>query len=159
MTNEKCGEMAFPFHLESATVDGQQVVTVTGEIDMSVADEFEQALVAAVAAMPPGGLVAVDLEKVGFFGSSATRALVRGAEVAQDADVGMHVTASRIVRAVLEIVGVGPASHPAISLGEAQEAAGTRDVAPRLRREWRVNLVPVTRPTRGPGGHAGTAPG
>jgi anti-anti-sigma factor len=152
--------MVLPFHLEACTVDGQQVLTVSGEIDTAVADLFEHALLAAVAATPPGGVLALDMEKVDFFGSCAARTLVLAAAAAAAGGTGLLVTASRVVRRVLEIVCVDSASFPALSLVESPEpAADRRDVAPRIRRDWRVNLSAAARQTRRPGGHAGTAPG
>ena len=91
---------ADPVFAATADVDGGHVtVVVTGEVDMSTADQMFRA------ATPDGASRAsLDLRAVTFFDSAAIHALIRLADRYQDA---LDVTPSRPVRRVLDISGLG----------------------------------------------------
>lgn len=105
--------MAQPFHLDASTAGGWQVLAASGEIDLSVSRIFERALLAALAATPRGGVMAVDMTMVEFFDSSATRALAHAARAAEATNATLHVSASPVVWRILDITGIYalPAFH------------------------------------------------
>ena len=68
--------MATPLELSTrAGADGIPVVTVAGEIDMSNADRFRDALGLAAAAAADGGSFVVDLTGVEYLDSAGVHAL------------------------------------------------------------------------------------
>ena len=89
--------------------DGVTVVTVAGEVDMTVSPQFEQTLLDAAGAggAPP---VVVDLEAVRFLDSSGVHALVKGYHAANNAGGSLVVrNATGVVARVLYITGVAGA--------------------------------------------------
>ena len=94
------GDAADPVFAATADLHGGQVtVVVTGEVDMSTADEMFRA------ATPEGATRAsLDLRAVTFFDSAAIHALIRLSDRYPGA---LHVTPSRPVRRVLDISGLG----------------------------------------------------
>lgn len=70
--------MTVPLHITTGlTADGRPRLTVTGEIDLSNADEFRERLAAAVA---PEGRLLVDLTRVDYLDSAGLAALFVHAE-------------------------------------------------------------------------------
>jgi anti-anti-sigma factor len=90
---------AEPVFAATAELDGAHVtVVVTGEVDMSTADQMFRAATPAGAAR-----ASLDLRGVTFFDSAAIHALIRLSDRYPDA---LDVTASRPVRRVLDISGL-----------------------------------------------------
>lgn len=95
-------DQAGPESVFSATaevIDGRVTVRVSGEVDMSTADAMFQA-----AARADAGAATLDLRAVSFFDSAAIQALVR---LAERYPAGFDVFASKPVRRVLDIAGLG----------------------------------------------------
>jgi anti-sigma B factor antagonist len=61
------------FHVETRGDNGQQVITLTGELDIAGAGDFEHAIAEALRA---GGPVTVDLSALEFIDSSGLRVLL-----------------------------------------------------------------------------------
>ncbi|MBR7835759.1 STAS domain-containing protein [Actinospica durhamensis] len=108
--------MAGGFAIQHILIEGRPALVLTGELDLCVAEEFERALLAALAAREAGGDLALDMEKVDFFDSSGLHALLRGARVAAESDTCLCVLASPAVTRVFDLAGVNPRSVPAIRL-------------------------------------------
>jgi anti-sigma B factor antagonist len=86
--------------------DGTWYVTVSGEIDMTTADEFQEGLLQAIDGAT-GGVVVVDMSGVRFGDSSCLNALVAAHEIAQRRGVAFRVGRySPQFRPVLEITGL-----------------------------------------------------
>jgi anti-anti-sigma factor len=86
--------------------DGRDVLHVSGEIDLQVADELREAGLAAAAADG----VAIDLSQVSFIDSSGLAALIEINNATQDAGQQLTlVNPSRTVRRILEITGLNSA--------------------------------------------------
>lgn len=76
-----------------------------GELDLSVASEFEQEIIRSLDRASEG--VSIDLTDVSYLDSSSVRALLRASEAAEDNGKKLQVTgASGITRRVLELTGV-----------------------------------------------------
>jgi anti-sigma B factor antagonist len=92
--------------VETRVVDDVCVVALTGEIDMSTADEVERALTETIRTATLRRMHA-DLSSVEFLDSSGLRALLRSKEAAVDARIDFAVTnfSPRIER-VLRTVGL-----------------------------------------------------
>jgi anti-anti-sigma factor len=83
--------------------DGRDVLHVSGEIDLQVADELRGAGLAAVSADG----VAIDLSEVTFIDSSGLAALIEINNVTQSAGQRLTlVSPSRTVRRILELTGL-----------------------------------------------------
>jgi anti-anti-sigma factor len=90
---------------ERAEHAGQAVLAVTGEIDLSVAGRFAQALESLVNDTKGSGLV--DLSGVGFLDSSGVRELLKAKNAARAAGGELLLLSpSPTCRRVLEISGV-----------------------------------------------------
>ena len=90
---------------EQSERDGRAVLTVAGEIDLSVAARFGQALEALVA--DSAGAGGVDLSGVAFIDSSGIRELLKARGAAQTAGGELLLlNPSTACRRVLEISGV-----------------------------------------------------
>lgn len=82
------------------------MLTVTGEIDLSTADELQSALDAALGAQDTSEVV-VDLAEVGFLDSAGLRVLVSGQRTAEERSLGFRVTGAQPrVRKVIAITGL-----------------------------------------------------
>lgn len=84
---------------------GGQTVTGVGEIDITTARQFDDAL--SEAARCADGRLWVDLTGVTYFGSEGVRTIVRALELARTRDVQVSVSCSPQVRRVLEVTGLG----------------------------------------------------
>ena len=85
--------------------DGQLVLAVSGEIDLSVAGRFGRELETLVA--DSGGTAGVDLSAVAFIDSSGIRELLKARSAAQTAGGDLVLlNPSTACRRVLEISGV-----------------------------------------------------
>jgi anti-anti-sigma factor len=86
--------------------DGEVRVTLTGEVDLAVADELHGWLTAA-AGDHPGRPVVVDMSAVTFIDSSGIRAFVRARADVTAAGCGMRlVNTAGMARRVLQVAGV-----------------------------------------------------
>ncbi len=85
--------------------DGGQTVRGVGEIDLTTAREFDDALLDA--ARCADGRLWVDLTGVTYFGSEGVRTIVRALELARTREVQMSVSCSPQVRRVLDVTGLG----------------------------------------------------
>lgn len=86
--------------------EGSVVLSVTGEIDLSTADELQNALDGALDATGTTE-VCVDLTDVGFLDSAGLRVLVSGQRVAEERGLGFRVTGAQPrVRKVIAITGL-----------------------------------------------------
>ena len=105
--------MATPLELSTpAGADGIPVVTVAGEIDMSNADRFRDAL--ALAAAADGGAFVVDLTGVEYLDSAGVHALFAHAS-------RIRLIAGPLLEPVLTISGLaGITSMGGVSAGEPQ---------------------------------------
>ena len=84
---------------------GVRVLKLEGELDLSVATEFEQEIIRSLDRAADG--VCIDLTDVSYLDSSSVRALLRASEAAEDSGKKLQVTgASGITRRVLELTGV-----------------------------------------------------
>jgi anti-sigma B factor antagonist len=84
---------------------GVRVLKLEGELDLSVASEFEQEIIRSLDRASEG--VCIDLTDVSYLDSSSVRALLRASEAAEDSGKKLQVTgASGITRRVLELTGV-----------------------------------------------------
>ena len=106
--------MATPLELSTqAGADGIPVVTAAGEIDMSNADRFRDALALAAAAAD-GGAFAVDLTGVEYLDSAGVHALFAHAS-------RIRLIAGPLLEPVLTISGLaGITSMGGVSAGEPQ---------------------------------------
>jgi anti-sigma B factor antagonist len=92
--------VATPLELSTrASADGIPVVTVAGEIDMSNADRFRDALGLAAAAAADGGWFVVDLTGVEYLDSAGVHALFAHAS-------RIRLIASPLLEPVLTISGL-----------------------------------------------------
>ena len=93
--------------LRVATRDGQGTseVTVTGEVDVTNAGDFERALVDAVDRAD--AVVTLDLRGVDYLGSDGVRGLMHAHRLASERGVRWEVSASEIVHRALETAGLG----------------------------------------------------
>jgi len=84
---------------------GVHVLKLEGELDLSVAVDFERELIQSLGRAPVG--VCIDLTDVSYLDSSSVRALLRASEAADDTGKKLQVTgASGVTRRVLELTGV-----------------------------------------------------
>ncbi len=89
--------------------DGTVVVRVAGEVDLTVTEELEQSLIAALR-LPGARRVVVDLADLRFLDSSGVHALVKGYLAAMDAGLPYLVrSANGMVDRVLRLTGVAEA--------------------------------------------------
>jgi anti-sigma B factor antagonist len=84
---------------------GAAQLTVVGEIDLGVADEFRRALIGAVEAATTAA--SVDLTGVTFFNSTGIAVLLEGRRAAGKRGVRLVIEPGSAVRRVLELVGLG----------------------------------------------------
>jgi len=86
------------------------LVVVSGEVDLSTAREFRDALLDAVARAAAD--IVVDMRDVGYLDSTGVHALLDAAEAARGADVALRVAHPQTaVRRVLELSGVTDVVH------------------------------------------------
>jgi anti-anti-sigma factor len=86
--------------------EGSVVLSVTGEIDLSTADELQTALDSALEAADTTEVV-VDLSEVGFLDSAGLRVLVSGQRAAEERELGFRVSGAQPrVRKVIAITGL-----------------------------------------------------
>jgi anti-anti-sigma factor len=84
---------------------GLRVLKLEGELDLSVASDFEREVIQSLDRADDG--VCIDLTDVSYLDSSSVRALLRAAEAASDSGKQLKVTgASGVTRRVLELTGV-----------------------------------------------------
>lgn len=93
--------------ITTTTTDAGALLRVTGEVDVSCADELRQAIDAAIAAGVAGGELVVDLAEVPYIDSTGIGVLVGAAHRALEAG-GTLVVAhpQRNVARVLGLLGV-----------------------------------------------------
>jgi anti-sigma B factor antagonist len=107
------------FGLVTEPVDSATVLTVSGEVDMGTAPDFEEELARAVDQGLGGGLV-VDLSNVSFIDSTGLNALVRALErqrlsggslalVTDDSRVAMMLEVTRLDRVLARYGTLGEA--------------------------------------------------
>ncbi len=81
------------------------VLTVSGEVDLVTADDFEAQLKSVL--NPPNEVVILDMSDVKFFSSAGLSVLLAGAESAESSGISFRlVTTERVVLRPLEITGV-----------------------------------------------------
>lgn len=100
------GKLTTPLEFGTSVTDGQRILTVTGELDMSVSARFEQALLEAVAATRPGGALVVDLSGVQFIDVSSLRAFLRAAHSAQVGHIHFRLATSPVVDRVFDVFAI-----------------------------------------------------
>lgn len=112
-----------PFEVESQELDGIQVFTVRGELDMSTAPELEQKLESALA--DPSSSIVLDLCACEFIDSTGIALIVRAWQQL-DRDAGgegegrvVLCSHNHQVRRLLEITGV----ENSISMHEQRDSA------------------------------------
>lgn len=114
--------------LKQATVGpGNTVVlTVSGEVDLVTADDFEAHLKSVLS--PPNEVVILDLSEVTFFSSAGLSVLLASAESAESSGIRFRlVTTERVVLRPLEITGVSGAFTVFDSVDEAIASTQYRD--------------------------------
>jgi anti-sigma B factor antagonist len=79
--------------------DGTPVLAATGEIDMSNAEAFADALAAALADSPDGGVLVIDLTGIGYLDSAGLSTLFRYAD-------RIELVAPRSLGSLLTIAGL-----------------------------------------------------
>jgi anti-sigma B factor antagonist len=103
---------------ERATIAGEEVLVVRGEIDLANADEFRHRIECFVDEGRTASLV--DLSGVSFIDSSGIAALAAARGHAEEAGTGFVLVApSRSVRMVLELTGLWP--HFTVRLDAASD--------------------------------------
>jgi anti-anti-sigma factor len=90
--------------ISSSVEAGRGVLTVVGEVDLSVSERFA----AAIEALAPDTDLVVDLAEVDFLDSAGLRCLLQGAKSASAAGVRLAVVPSPAVSRVLEMACVVP---------------------------------------------------
>lgn len=94
------------------------VLTVSGEVDLLTADEFEAQLKSVLS--PPNEVVILDMSGVKFFSSAGLSVLLASAESATSSDIDFRlVTTERVVLRPLEVTGVSGAFTVYDSVDEA----------------------------------------
>ena len=94
--------------ISSSVEAGRRVLTVVGEVDLSVSERFDAEIDAAIEALAPGAELVLGLAGVDFLDSAGLRCLLRGARSASAADVRLTVVPSPAVSRVLEMACVVP---------------------------------------------------
>ena len=94
--------------ISSSVEAGRGVLTVVGEVDLSVSERFAAAIAAAIEALAPDTDLVVDLAEVDFLDSAGLRCLLQGAKSASAAGVRLTVVPSPAVSRVLEMACVVP---------------------------------------------------
>jgi anti-sigma B factor antagonist len=95
-----------PLRYQVDRLSDEVSVKLTGELDMSTADELRDVLIEAIGE-PPAAAVDVDLGEVSFLDSSSIAALVKASNKAAEAGCRFSVSqAHGIVRRVLDITGL-----------------------------------------------------
>ena len=93
------------FEATTSAVDGQAVVSLAGECDLTAREELTTVLLAAVNSAP---VIVVDLARLRFIDSSGVHGLITGHHAAQRQGRRLHVVnAGGPVADVLEMTGVG----------------------------------------------------
>ena len=91
--------------ISTTSVDDGRKVSVSGEVDVSNADELRRAVDEALAAKPTR--LEVDLDEVGYIDSTGIGVLVGASHHAEEAGCGFEVThPQKNVRRVLGLLGV-----------------------------------------------------
>ena len=122
----ECGKVNTPLAFGTSVAGDQRILTVEGELDMSVSAVFERALLKAVAATAPGSELLVDLRGVRFFDVNALRAFLSGADAASAAHVPLRLAASPHVDRVFEVLGIDVA-RPECPLASVDAGNGYHD--------------------------------
>ncbi|MET7403767.1 STAS domain-containing protein [Dactylosporangium sp. NPDC005572] len=105
------------FEARTAAGTGRAVVSLAGECDLAVRDQFEAALTAAVEAAP---VVLVDATELRFLDSSGVHTLVMAHRAAQARGRRLHlVNATGVVAHVLAVTGVADLLRPPGEPGRA----------------------------------------
>jgi anti-sigma B factor antagonist len=85
---------------------GTIILTVTGDLDLATQSAFAERVATALRPPPPQNLV-VDLDGVHFLGSAGIQVLLTAQTTARDVGTQLRlITASRIIRRPLEILGL-----------------------------------------------------
>jgi anti-anti-sigma factor len=101
---------------EIVCVGDDVLLAVTGEIDLATKDQFDTALLQAIALSKE--LVSVDLGGVAYLGSEAVGSLLRARQRAQKESVVLPLVAvTPRVRRLLEITGTAELVLPALRPG------------------------------------------
>jgi anti-sigma B factor antagonist len=115
--------IGFSISRPGAWDNNKTVVAVSGEIDLTTSDAFEQELARAIDDRAPDGIV-VDLSRVTFMDSSALNALVRAFELQRAGLRSMSlVTDDRRVLALFEVTRLDQVIPIFPTRAEALEAA------------------------------------
>ena len=94
--------------ISSSVEAGRGVLTVVGEVDLSVSERLDAAIDAALEACATDAELVLDLGGVEFLDSAGLRSLLRGAKAAAAVDVRFAVLPSPAVTRVLEMACVAP---------------------------------------------------
>jgi len=94
--------------ISSSVEAGRGVLTVVGEVDLSVSERLDSAIDAALEACATDAELVLDLGGVEFLDSAGLRSLLRGAKAASAVDVRYAVVPSPAVTRVLEMACVAP---------------------------------------------------
>ena len=132
MADESAAELnTSSFRIATSHTGGQRILTVTGELDLAVSAQFEQALRGALAALRSGDKLVVDLTDVAFFDAPALGALLRGARTARASDVFIELFTSLAVDRVLELADINtaltPTRPPSTQITPRRPCPSTRD--------------------------------
>jgi anti-sigma B factor antagonist len=96
--------MSGDFRVSALSVDGGCLVTVCGELDLAVADEFRQELMRAVTL--DGQRIVLDLSTCDFLDSTGLEVILRAATHASDDGERMRIVcAGGQIRRLLEFTG------------------------------------------------------
>lgn len=96
--------------ITTSTGEGVTVLEVTGEVDLSTADQLRDAAIAALT--PYGGTLRIDLAEVTFMDSTGLGALVAVHEYAGDQHRVLIQNPRRNVQRILEITGLDAIFQP-----------------------------------------------
>jgi anti-anti-sigma factor len=100
--------------------DGMEILSVSGEVDLSTAPRLAQAIDRAIG---PGGSLIADLSEVVFIDSSGARVLVLAEAAAADRGAALLIVPSEAVARVLEVAGLESGFRLCAGLSAAVEAA------------------------------------
>lgn len=100
--------------------DGIEILSVSGEIDLSTAERLGRAIEAAAA---PGTPLVVDLSDVGFLDSAGARVLAVADTAATELGTALLLVPSEFIAHVFDVAGLGPAFRLYGALDAALEAA------------------------------------
>lgn len=116
-----------PMTIDVTTTRDATVVSVTGELDLTVADRLRRRLTAAVAPTPPA--LIIDLTGVDFCSAIILGLLVEITTAANAAGVAWAIASDRrAVRRPITVTGLDPVLRPVADVAAARDRLGIADV-------------------------------